>query len=272
MGLNEASGYVAVAATAFGTGWLAARFGLRPAPFLVGAAYAALGLGISVMAVKETQQFVRLEAAPHLGPERLSTRTVFFDTSLREPALSAASQAGLVNNLNDAVAWVLFPLVWASAGLSAATIGILAALYPTVWGLSQLATGAWSDRVGRKPLIVAGMLLQAAALGVIAVSDTILGWVIGTVGLGAGTALVYPTLIAAVSDVAHPSWRARAVGTYRFWRDAGFAIGGIAIGLIADTGGVHPAIWATAALTALSGLIVWVRMYETHPRLPIPSK
>ncbi|MEX2251961.1 MAG: MFS transporter [Acidimicrobiia bacterium] len=264
MGLNEASGYLAVAVTAWVTGWLAARYGLRPTPFLVGAAYAALGLGLSVFAVQETRQHAALEATDQPSVPPISTRTVIADTSLREPALSAASQAGLVNNANDAVAWVLFPLLWASAGVSMATIGILAALYPAMWGLGQLVTGAWSDRVGRKPLIVSGMFLQAGSLAIVAAADSIWGWGVGAIGLGAGTALVYPTLLAAVSDVAHPSWRATAIGTYRFWRDAGFVVGGIAIGLFADTGGLHPAIWATAALTALSGLVVWVRMYETH--------
>ncbi|MEX1125617.1 MAG: MFS transporter, partial [Acidimicrobiia bacterium] len=233
-------------------------------PFLVGAAYAALGLGLSVFAVQETRQHAALEATDQPSAPPISTRTVIADTSLREPALSAASQAGLVNNANDAVAWVLFPLLWASAGVSMATIGILAALYPAMWGLGQLVTGAWSDRVGRKPLIVSGMFLQAGSLAIVAAADSIWGWGVGAIGLGAGTALVYPTLLAAVSDVAHPSWRATAIGTYRFWRDAGFVVGGIAIGLFADTGGLHPAIWATAALTALSGLVVWVRMYETH--------
>jgi MFS family permease len=265
MGLNEASGYLAVAITAWVTGWLAAHYGLRPAPFLVGAAYAAIGLGLSVFAIKETRQHAALEAADQPPLLRsASTRSVIADTSLREPALSAASQAGLVNNLNDAVAWVLFPLLWASAGLGTATIGILAALYPAVWGLGQLVTGAWSDRVGRKPLIVTGMLVQAVALAITAASSAMPGWVVGTIGLGAGTALVYPTLLAAVSDVAHPSWRATAIGTYRFWRDAGFVVGGLLIGLIADTGGLHEAIWATAAITAISGLVVMVRMYETH--------
>jgi MFS family permease len=265
MGLNEASGYLAVAITAWVTGWLAAHYGLRPAPFLVGAAYAAIGLGLSVFAIKETRQHAALEAADQPPLLRsASTISVIADTSLREPALSAASQAGLVNNLNDAVAWVLFPLLWASAGLGTATIGILAALYPAVWGLGQLVTGAWSDRVGRKPLIVTGMLVQAVALAITAASSAMPGWVVGTIGLGAGTALVYPTLLAAVSDVAHPSWRATAIGTYRFWRDAGFVVGGLLIGLIADTGGLHEAIWATAAITAISGLVVMVRMYETH--------
>lgn len=265
LGLNEASGYLGVAATAWITGWLAASYGLRPVPFLLGGAYAALGLGLSTLAVRETRDHAHQEADGHPSDPPVTPATVMLDVTLREPALSAASQAGLVSNLNDAVAWVLFPLLWAAADVDTATIGLLAALYPAIWGLGQLGTGAWSDRVGRKPLIVAGMLVQAAALALIAASRSPMGWAVGTVGLGAGTALVYPTLIAAVSDVAHPTWRATAVGTYRFWRDAGFAVGGLGVGLIADQSGLPPAIWATAAVTALSGLVVWVRMYETHP-------
>jgi MFS family permease len=265
MGLNEASGYVALAATAWVTGWLAAEYGLRPIPFLVGASYAAIGLGLSTFAVRETRQHARLEADSQPDRAPTTTNAVVMNTSLREPALSAACQAGLINNLNDAVAWVLFPLMWGAAGIGTAAIGTLAALYPAVWGLGQLVTGAWSDRVGRKPLIVSGMLVQAVALGAIAAVDSAWAWAIGAIALGAGTALVYPTLLAVISDVAHPTWRATAVGTYRFWRDAGFAIGGIAVGLIADSGGLQPAIWATAAVTAISGLVVWVRMYETHP-------
>ena len=265
MGLNEASGYVALAATAWVTGWLAAEYGLRPIPFLVGVSYAAIGLGLSTFAVRETRHHARLEATAQPDDVPPTTNAVVKNTSFREPALSAACQAGLINNLNDAVAWALFPLMWGAAGIGTAAIGTLAALYPGVWGLGQLITGAWSDRVGRKPLIVSGMLIQAVALGAIAAADSTWAWAIGAVALGAGTALVYPTLLAVISDVAHPGWRATAVGTYRFWRDAGFAIGGIGVGLIADNGGLRPAIWATAAVTAFSGLVVWVRMYETHP-------
>lgn len=272
MGLNEASGYVALAVTAWVTGWLAAEYGLRPIPFLVGASYAAIGLGLSTFAVRETRLHARLEADSQPDRAPAKTNEIVKKTSFGEPALSAACQAGLINNLNDAVGWVLFPLMWGAAGLGTATIGTLAALYPAVWGLGQLITGAWSDRVGRKPLIVSGMLVQAVALGAMAAADSTRGWAIAAVVLGAGTALVYPTLLAVISDVAHPAWRATAVGTYRFWRDAGFAIGGIAVGLIADSGGLKPAIWATAAVTAGSGLVVWVRMYETHPRQAVSSR
>jgi MFS family permease len=184
--------------------------------------------------------------------------------SYREPALSSAAQAGMVNNLNDGLAWGLFPLLFVAAGLSLQQIGVLAALYPAVWGLGQLITGPLSDRYGRKPLIVAGMLLQAAALGWIAVATTFPAWAAAAVLLGAGTAMVYPTLLAAVGDVAHPAWRARAVGVYRLWRDGGFAVGALLAGVLADAYGIRAATAAIAALTAGSGLLVLVRMYETH--------
>jgi MFS family permease len=263
MGLNEAAGYLAVAVTAMVTGALATAHGLRPAPFLLAAAYIAIGLGLSVLFVRETRGHARHEAATH---EVVATRHVFVLTSFREPALSSASQAGLVNNLNDGLAWGLFPVLFATAGLSLTEIGALAALYPAVWGLGQLVTGPASDRYGRKPFIVAGMLLQAAALALIALVDTFLAWSIGAVLLGAGTAAVYPSLLAAISDVAHPTWRARAVGVYRLWRDGGFAVGALLAGVVADLAGLRAAVWAVAALTAVSGLLAWARMYETHAR------
>jgi len=268
MGLNEAAGYGAVGLTAFATGLIAERWGLRPAPFLLGLAYAGLGLGLSTFFVRETQGHARLEAKTHLSrgdlPGELSARGVFALTTLHEPALSAASQAGLVNNLNDALAWGLLPIYYAAAGLSVAEIGLLAAIYPMVWGIGQLVTGALSDRIGRKSLVAGGMLVQAAALGLIAASRGFGPWAVAAVGLGVGTAMVYPTLLAVVGDVAHPSWRASAVGVYRLWRDAGFAVGALLAGLLADRFGMSAAIWVVAALTALSGLIVVVRMYETH--------
>jgi MFS family permease len=280
MGFNEAAGYGAVALTALATGYLAASYGLRPEPFYLGIAYAALGLGLSTLAVRETRDHARLEAGSHTARAdgrhahlhgELTDRQVFAQTSLREPALSAASQAGLVNNLNDGLAWGLFPVLFAAAGLSVTRIGTLAALYPAVWGLGQLATGAWSDRVGRKPLIVTGMLLQAAALALVAWADTFTLWAVAAVLLGAGTALVYPTLLAAVGDVAHPAWRARAVGIYRLWRDGGFAVGALLAGVLADAYGIRTAVWVVAALTAVSGLVVAARMYETLVRPNVPT-
>jgi MFS family permease len=270
MGLNESAGYLALALTALLTGAIAANSGLRPEPFLVGIAYAALGLGLSTLAVSETRGHADHEATNHSRtgdqPSDLTDRQVFTQTSLREPALSSASQAGLVNNLNDGLAWGLFPVLFISAGLSLGQTGLLVALYPAVWGLGQLATGAMSDRWGRKHLITAGMLLQAAALASIAATDIFTVWALASIALGAGTALVYPTLLASVGDVAHPSWRARAVGVYRLWRDLGFAVGALLTGSLADAFGVREAIFAIAGLTAVSGIVVAARMYETHPR------
>ncbi len=271
MGLNEAAGYGAVAVTALATGFIAARFGLRPDPFFLGMAFAGLGLGPSTLFVRETRGHARHEAASHVAASEdlrggLSTAQVFVLTSFKEPALSAASQAGLVNNLNDGLAWGTFPLLFAQGGLSVSRIGILAALYPAVWGAGQLATGALSDRWGRKRLIAAGMWTQGAAIGLIAAVHGFWPWAAGAVLLGAGTAMVYPTLLAAVGDVAHPAWRASAVGVYRLWRDAGFAAGALLAGVIADAFGLAAAIWAVAAITAASGVVVAARMYETHPR------
>ncbi|NIK60061.1 MFS transporter [Kribbella shirazensis] len=266
MGLNEAAGYLAVAATAMATGYLADAYGLRPAPFLLGAAFAALGLGLSTLAVRETRGHADHEAA-HAAPDTaVSTGRVFKQTSFTEPALSSASQAGLVNNLNDGMAWGLFPLLFADHDLSVARIGLLGALYPAVWGFGQLATGALSDRWGRKWLIATGMLLQALALGLVAAGDSFGQWIVAVTLLGLGTAMVYPTLLATIGDVAHPAWRARAVGVYRLWRDGGFAVGALLAGLVADLWGIPAAVWTVAALTAVSGLVVAARMYETHPR------
>ena len=275
MGLNEAAGYLAVAATALATGYLAAAYGLRPQPFFVGIAYAALGLGLSSLVVRETRGHARLEAQTHTLRadgrhdhlhQELTQRQVFVLTSFREPALSSASQAGLVNNLNDGLAWGLFPALFAGAGLGVGRIGVLAALYPAVWGLGQLATGALSDRWGRKPFIVGGMLLQAAALALVAVGDSFAVWAVAAVLLGAGTAMVYPTLLASIGDVAHPAWRASSVGIYRLWRDGGFVVGALLAGGLADLYGIRTAVWVVAALTAMSGALAAVRMYETHRR------
>ncbi len=265
MGLNEAAGYGAVGLTAFATGLLAEQFGLRPAPFLLGLALAALGLGASVLFLRETRGHADLEVDAFPHPEPSPMRSVMLTTTLREPALSAASQAGLVNNLNDGLAWGLLPLYYAAAGLPVGQIGILAALYPAVWGLGQPITGAVSDRLGRKWLIAGGLFLQAAAIGLLAVGGDFTAWAAAAVLLGIGTALVYPTLLAAIGDVAHPRWRASAVGVYRFWRDLGFAAGALLSGVVADLAGFDAAIWTVAAITALSGVVVVVRMYETHP-------
>ncbi|MGQ0845212.1 MAG: MFS transporter [Sporichthyaceae bacterium] len=277
MGLNEAAGYIAVAATALATGYLAEQHGLRPAPFLLGVAFAALGLGLSTLSVRETRDHARLESAHHAARStagagvlhgELTDRQVFAQASFREPALSSAAQAGMVNNLNDGLAWGLFPVLFAGAGLSVGRIGVLAALYPAVWGIGQLLTGALSDRWGRKRLIAAGMWVQAVALALVALADSFWPWAAAAALLGAGTAMVYPTLLASIGDVAHPAWRARAVGVYRLWRDGGFAVGALVAGVVADAFGIRAAIWVVAAITAASGALVAVRMYETHRPAP----
>ena len=271
MGLNEAAGYLGVAGAALATGYIASTHGLRPGPFLLGAAFIAVGLGLSVLTVRETHHHAKTEAAHHVpvhaGTQAgLSNRQVFRLTSFRDKSLSSVSQAGMANSLNDGLAWGLFPVLFAAAGLGVDRIGILAAVYPAVWGAGQLVTGPLSDRIGRKPLIVGGMFVQATALSMVAVGNDFGTWLAAVVLLGAGTAMVYPTLLAAIGDVAHPEWRARSVGIYRLWRDGGFAAGALLSGLIADAYGIPAAVAVVAALTALSGIIVAARMRSTDHR------
>jgi MFS family permease len=263
MGLNEAAGYLAVALTALATGYIAAEAGLRPAPFFLGLAFVGLGLGVSALFVRETMGHVALERGPDVPSP--AWREVFARTTFRDRSLSAACQAGLVNNLNDGMAWGLLPLFYASHGLAVAEIGVLAAVYPAVWGIAQIGTGALSDRIGRKGLIVTGMLVQAGSIAMIASASTFDPWFLAAALLGLGTAMVYPTLLAAVADAADPAWRGAAVGVYRLWRDLGFAVGAIVVGVLADRAGVPFAIGAVAALTAGSGLVVLIRMRETRP-------
>jgi MFS family permease len=271
MGFNEAAGYGAIAAAAWATGAIAEAAGLRPAPFFLGLAFAALGFGLSALFVRETRDHVVHEASafarqPDAHPGDLTPGQVFALTSWRDRTLSSACQAGLVNNLNEGTAWGLLPLIYAGAGLDLSTIGALIAIAPAVWGIGQLATGALSDRIGRKWLIAVGQLNQAAGLLLIALGGSIEYWVAGSVLFGAGTAMAYPTLIAAVSDVAHPTWRGAAVGVYRLWRDVGFAVGAVLAGIVADLYSISTAIVVVAAITAASGLDVIVRMRETLPR------
>ena len=268
MGINEFAGYVAVAVSALATGWVATRYGLRPQPFYLGVGYVTIGFLLSAFLVRETRHHVTHEStlagAPPPGGMP-SPREVFWRTTLRDRNLSSISQAGLVNNLNDGMAWGLFPLVFAAAGMNLAEIGLLAAVYPASWGLGQLATGALSDRFGRKPLIVWGMWIQAAGIGVVATASGFAGFVAGGLWLGVGTAMVYPALLAAIGDVAHPAWRASAVGVYRLWRDLGYAIGALLAGLTADAFGLTVALFVIAALTFISGLVSAARMRETLP-------
>ncbi|WP_083457227.1 MFS transporter [Sandaracinus amylolyticus] len=266
MGLNEFAGYVAVAASALATGWVAAHYGLRPEPFYLGVAFVVIGLVLSALAVRETKHHVGLESrlAGDLPREGIpSQREVFWRTTLVDRELSSVTQAGLVNNLNDGMAWGLFPIVFAAAHMTLEEIGVLAAIYPATQGLGQLFTGAWSDRVGRKRLIASGMWVQAIGIAVVIVSSRFGWFALGATLLGAGTALVYPTLLAAIGDVAHPTWRASAVGVYRLWRDLGYAIGALVAGVTADALGLSAAMWIVAALTLASGIVVAVRMRET---------
>jgi MFS family permease len=271
MGFNEAAGYGAVAAAAWITGLLAESYGLRPAPFFLGLAFAGLGLGLSALFVRETADHVAHEVADHDGgPDGhegdLTQRQVFALATWRDRSLSAASQAGLVNNLNEGMAWGLFPVFFTLAGLGVGTVGLLIAIAPAVWGVGQLFTGALSDRIGRKWLIAGGQATEAAGLLVIAFGDTFSVWAVGSALFGAGTAMAYPTLIAAIGDVAHPTWRGAAVGVYRLWRDLGFAVGAILAGTLADLYSLTTAIVVVAAITAASGADVAIRMRETHPR------
>ena len=267
LGLNEAAGYGAVALAALITGSIAAAYGPRPWPFALGIGIALAGLILSVGLVRETHHHAREEARHHdaRGAEQ-SFRHTFVTTSLRDPSLSAVCQAGLVNNLNDALIWGLVPVFLASEGLSVGRIGVVAAVYPASWGLAQLGTGAWSDYVGRKPLIVAGLWLQALGIAGLALLDGYGAWIGAALAMGVGTAFVYPTLIAAIGDRAHPAWRASAVGVYRLWRDLGYAVGGLLVGFTADALGARSAILVVAAITAGSGIVVGARMREKRRR------
>ena len=256
MGLNEFAGYVAVAASALATGWIAARYGLRPQPFYLGVVFVAAGLALSALAVRETKHHVaeesRLQGAS-ADANQPTPREIFWRTTLLDRNLSSVCQAGLVNNLNDGMAWGLFPLVFAAKHMTLEQIAVLAAVYPATWGIAQLVTGAWSDRVGRKWLIVTGMWVQAASIGIVVVATRFRGFALGGVLLGIGTAMVYPTLLAAIGDVAQPSWRASSVGVYRLWRDLGYAIGALLAGITADALGLPAAMWLVAALLFRGG-------------------
>jgi MFS family permease len=269
MGLNEAAGYGAVGLTALLTGYLAAQYGLRPEPFYIGIGYAALGLLLSVVWVKDTRAFAQLEATQHhdatLNMAKPSTAQIFAETSWRNKTLFSVSQAGLVNNLNDGMSWGVFPLLFVANGVSLEGIGIMKAVYPVIWGVGQVITGPLADRVGRKPLIVSGMLVQALGHVIISfgLATPFASGLVGSVLLGVGTALVYPALLAAVGDAAHPSWRATSVGVYRFWRDLGYAVGALMAGVVAGLLGLVWSVHIAGILTLLSGLTAWWLMRET---------
>jgi MFS family permease len=274
LGLNEAAGYGGVALAAGLSGWLAASFAARDVLVVAGAAIAAIAFLLSLLFVRDTAAHVTLEEAGHPDsdgePPRL--RKAFAQASYRVPALRSCSQAGLVNNLNDGLAWGLVPLFLAAHRASVGQIGIVAAVYPGVWAVAQIATGHWSDHIGRKPLIVAGMLLQAAALAALALSSGRVAIATATAALlGLGTALVYPTLIAAMSDAVSPMARAPVVGVYRFWRDMGYALGALIAGIVADALGYGGAIAIVAGLTAASGLWVLRDMPSADRPNPRPA-
>jgi MFS family permease len=271
LGLNESAGYGGVALAAALSGWLAADFVARDVLVVGGASVALLALAITVLFVRDTAAYVALEQARHHdeGGRASRMREAFPDATYRVPALRACSQAGLVNNLNDALAWGLVPLFLAAHGASTGEIGLVAGVYPGVWGIGQIWAGHWSDSVGRKPLIVSGMLIQAAALVLLAVSGGRIGVaLIAAVGLGIGTALVYPTLIAAISDAVSPVERAPVIGVYRFWRDMGYAVGGVVAGVLAQAIDFGAAIAFVAGLTAVSGL--WVAL-DLPPRVSLST-
>jgi MFS family permease len=281
MGFNEAAGYLTVALAALASGYLAATYALRPAPFFLGIAFAVFGLLLSVVFVRESQGHATYEARTlqkvttsetgGLSQRPPSFAEIFWLTSWKDRSLFAVSQAGLVNNLNDGMSWGLFPLSFAAQGLPLAQISVLTAIYPAVWGVGQLATGALSDRLGRKGMIACGMWVQALAIFLIVLVHGFWPALSGAILLGVGTALVYPTLLAAVGDVAHPSWRASAVGVYRLWRDSGYAVGALLAGVVADLLGTSWAIGVIGGLTFLSGIIVATVMRETLPaRGPTP--
>jgi MFS family permease len=269
LGINETAGYLGVAVTALVTGYLATWSGLRPAPELLGAGYAAAGLALSVLAVRDTAAWARTEARWHhlqAGP-RPPFREIALRVSWADRTLAAVSQAGLVNNLNDGLVWVVLPVLLVAHGVPVTGVGYVKALYPFMWAAGMIATGHLADRIGRKPPIVAGMLIQAAGLAVITagISHALAAGLAGAFLLGIGTSLVYPTLLAAASDAAHPSWRASALGVYRFWRDAGYAIGALIGGITAALASLGAAVLVAAVLTAVSGLLAWAFMRETHP-------
>jgi MFS family permease len=265
VGLNEFAGYLSVGLTAFLTGYIAQRYGLRPAPFYLGIGYAVLGFTLSILLVRDTRHHVGLKLSSHTAPtETVGFWEIFSRTSFGDRNLFAASQAGLVNNLNDGMSWGIFPLFFSAFGLDVERIGVLKAVYPAVWGALQTATGPLSDRWGRKGLIVAGMWTQAAGLFLTAATRSFELWLLASVLLGVGTAMVYPTLIASVSDASHPSWRARSLSVYRFWRDLGYAVGALSAGFLADAFGAPTAIAAVGALTFASGAVTAVTMTEQH--------
>jgi len=274
LGLNEFAGYFAVGATSWATGYIAAHYALRPQPFYLGIGIALIGLCLSLFFVRETRGHAHLEAATAGGPSAgaaPSLGRIFYATSLGNASLFAVCQAGLTNNLNDGMSWGLYPLFFAAYGLGVQQIGVVKAVYPAVWGILQIVTGPLSDRLGRKGLIAGGMIVQAGGIWLTVLVPAYPAWLLGAGLQGLGTAMVYPTLLAAVTDHAHPAWRASSLGVYRFWRDLGYAVGALLSGLVADLVGLDAAIHLVAALTLLSGVAVARLMSQPAPE-PVPAR
>lgn len=271
MGLNEAAGYGTVGLTALLTGYIASRYGLRPQPFYIGIFYSITGLLISIFVIKDTRKYAQLESSQIAKTtsgehaHKPDLLWVFKETSLKNKNLFAVSQAGLINNLNDGMSWGVFPLLFISAGVTLEGVGWIKAVYPVVWGAGQIITGPIADRIGRKPLIVWGMIIQALGHVVIGLRflPPLPSGLTGSILLGIGTAMVYPALLAAVSDAAHPSWRASSLGVYRFWRDIGYAVGALMAGIVSSLLGMIWAVHVAGLVTFLSGIVVWIRMKET---------
>lgn len=271
MGLNEAAGYGAVGLTALLTGYLASHYGLRPEPFYIGIAYTFVGLLLSIFVIQDTRQFAQLEAIQTSSngiTHKPNLWWVFKETSFKNKKLFSVSQAGLINNLNDGMSWGVFPLLFMSMGVGLEGIGWIKAVYPVVWGVGQIVTGPLADKIGRKPLIVWGMFVQVLGHIVIGFEwfEPLISGLIGSVFLGIGTAMVYPALLAAVSDTANPNWRASSLGVYRFWRDMGYAIGALMAGIVGNFFGLEWAVHIAGIITFISGIIVWIRMKETITR------
>ncbi|MBF0706717.1 MFS transporter (plasmid) [Alkalihalobacillus hwajinpoensis] len=263
VGFNEFAGYIGVAIMAVVSGYVASTYSLSPEPFYIGIALVIVGFILSLI-VQNTDQHVKTQTKQQkAGSDPVSTWEVFKRTSWKTPNLASNSFAGLTTNLKDGMAWGLFPIFLTSGGLSVGQIGTVVAIYPAAWGLFQLFTGLWSDKIGRKKLIVPGMFVQALSLWFILIVNTYSLWIIGATLLGIGTAMVYPTILASISDVAHPEWRATSMGVYRFWRDSGYAFGALIAGIIADIISVNWAIALVAVLPFISGIIAWSKMKET---------
>jgi MFS family permease len=275
-GLNEFAGYLAMALSTAAAGAIAAQTALRPDPFYLGIVFAISGLILSLFFVQETRGYALQEAAQHhQTTEEVSFRTIFWRVSWQDKAFFSLSQGGLVNNLNDVVIWGLLPLLAVRAGISVAEAATVGGTYLGVWGVSQLFTGALSDRIGRKPLVTGGLWVQSIGILLLATGSDASVWLLAALVMGLGTGMVYPTLLAAISDLAHPTWRASALGVYRLWRDSGYAFGALVGGLLADLFTIQAAVLVIATLTAVSGTISFFLLPETggqHKHLEAPSR